>query len=135
MASLVRTVRQAILALGLLGSAALLGTGPLAHAGSGPSLQIAAGNCGAYVTGSSFTPSGKVDLYVYTSSGSGWQFDYKYVETATASHWVFPHMVGGGQISQFVNDNNNATTIWVMALDESTNLWSNYTQTTEYCLK
>jgi hypothetical protein len=135
MVNIVRTARRAVLALGVLGSAALIGMGPLSVHAAGPNLQIAAGNCGAYVTGSGFTPSGKVDLYVYTNSGAGWQFNNEYVETASASHWVYPHWVGGGQISQAVYDNNNADTIWVMSYDETANLWSNYTQTTEYCLK
>jgi hypothetical protein len=131
-----RTVRSAILTLGLLGSAALAGLGPLTAHAAGPQLKIAPGNCYAYVTGSGFTPNGKVDLYAYRNNGTGWQFIKDYVETATPSRFVPPgFLVGGGYISQLVSDGNNGDTIWVMAYDESANLWSNYTQTTEYCLQ
>src|SRR5579871_1415726 len=132
MARITRTVRAAALALGLLGSAALSGMGPLsAHAGNPPSLQTTAGNCGVYVTGNGFTPSGKVDLYVYGYSG----FSYAAQVTATAPRFVPPgRLIGGGTIAQMVYE-NTSDSMEAIAYDEATKQWSNWSYSTEYCLK
>jgi hypothetical protein len=127
-----RTIRTAILALGLLGAATVS-----AHAAPSqgirpvlltPFLQTAPGNCSVTVNGSIFTPGGVVDLYVYGSDGL-----YKtYKETAYALTWFG---VQAGSFAQTVYDANNATTIQAIAYNESTQHWSNWSSSTEYCLK
>jgi hypothetical protein len=124
MFNITRTIRRAALGLGLLGSAALISMGPLSAHAAGPYLHTEAGNCSVYTVGTGFRPMGKVDLYAYRFDGTSWHYINDYVKTASTD----------GVISQLVWDQNNAETIFVMAYDRSANLWSNYTETTEYCL-
>jgi hypothetical protein len=132
-----RTVRSAILTLGLLGSAALTGMGSLsAHAAQSnsirslnlPTLQMTPGNCGAYIAGSHFTPGGVVDLYVYGTDGLYRSFKEYPV-------WLPLWGAVPGTFSQAVSDGNNATTLEAIAYDETTHQYSNWSFATEYCLQ
>jgi hypothetical protein len=132
-----RTIRSAILTLGLLGSAALTGMGSLgAHAAPSqsirslttPTLQAAAGNCGVVFNGSHFTPGGVVDLYVYGSDGLYRTFKEYPI-------WLPLWGAIPGTFSQYVSDGNNATYIEAIGYDETTHEWSNWSGATEYCLK
>jgi hypothetical protein len=137
MVNIARTIRGAVLSLGLLGSAALAGLGPLgAHAAPSnsirslnlPTLQTVASNCGAYITGSHFTPGGVVDLYVY---GNG-------VLLRTFKEYpVWLPLWGAvpGTFSQTVFDSVNATYIEAVAYDEAAHEWSYWSGATEYCLQ
>ena len=137
MIKIVRTVRGAVLTLGLLGSAALTGLGPLsAHAAqlhsirglNYPTLQMAPGNCSASISGSKFTPGGVVDLYVYGSDGLYRSFKEYPI-------WLPLWGAVPGTFSQTVYDSNNGTYLKAVAYDETTQQWSNWSAATEYCLK
>ena len=137
MARITRIVHAAALALGLLGSAALSGMGPLsAHAASShsigrflpPTLSETAGNCGVEISGSHFTPGGVVDLYVYGSDGLYRSFKEYPI-------WLPLYGAVPGTFSQFVSDGNNATYIEAVAYDETTGQYSNWSGATEYCIQ
>lgn len=134
---MIKAIRSLALALGLLGSAALTGMGPLgAHAAAshsirpflGPSLSVAAANCGGVINGSNFTPGGVVDLYV--SSTDGIHSTYK--ETAV---WLPIFGAKPGTFTQLISDGNNATFIQAVAYDETSGQYSNWSSATEYCLQ
>ena len=134
---MIKAIRSLALGLGLLGSAALTGMGSLsAHAAqphsirslNTPTLQMAPGNCYAYITGSHFTPGGVVDLYVYGSDGLYRSFKEYPI-------WLPLWGAVPGTFSQTVYDSNNGTYMEAVAYDETTQQWSNWSAATEYCLK
>jgi hypothetical protein len=129
LASIASTLKRTIATLALVGAAAAatFGSG-VAHAGTSPYLQAAAGNCSVTFNASHFTPGGYADLYVYGSDGLYRSFKEYPI-------WLPLWGAIPGTFTQTVYDSNNATNLEAIAYDETTHQWSNWSSATEYCLK